>query len=61
MNEETIEQAIEILLASPALSSKIDRRLKYDLINRATRTVSPAKMLMALYDAGMLKITDGNE
>lgn len=61
MNAEIIEQAIKTLLATPELSKKIDRRLKYDLLNQEKRILSTAKKLLALYEAGMLKINDGTE
>lgn len=56
MNTQDIEQAIKKLLHTPDLSKKIDRKIKYDLLNEEKRNVSLSKKLLALYDAGMLQI-----
>lgn len=58
MNNQEIEKAVQKLLATPELFKKIDRRLKYDLANQDKRTISTAKKLLALNDAGMLEIKE---
>ena len=61
MPHSEIDQAIKTLLETPELSKKIDRRLKYELANQEKRTISEAKKLLALYNAGMITITNGNQ
>ncbi len=61
MTDIEIENAVKKALATPELAAKIDRRLKYDLLNQDKRIVSMAKKLLALSQADMLQLKDGTK
>lgn len=58
--ENEIESALDKLVNTPELLSKLDRRLRYEITNRKERSVGIGKKLEALYKAGLLIVIEQN-
>ena len=59
MTEAAIEAAVQKALASNTTKG-VDKRLKYKIKNQDKISVSLARKLEFLWQAGMLKLTDEN-
>ena len=62
MSEKDIEKALQAILEQKGLRRKagIDKRTMYELRNQDERPFHLRRKLEILYNAGMLKLTDGN-